>query len=350
MKMGDIKRTYFENAGFGKDFRYQSGDTVLVPGQECPRTGEMGHTQAINLGSGMVRDTDHYYLYDLMFDGAHAQGALTGYCHVGWSGFNVNRDMSLNVPRGKVDYFEILQFSQLKPDLWYDFLNLGCKVTAFAGSDMPWGGSIGEVRVYAYLGEGGFDTDRWFSAVKNGRTFVSNGPMIDLKVNQALPGDELDLSQPSQVTIHARAWGDSRIGVPGTLEVVVQGDVVRAATSPVTDVTSPLEVNFDLPVKNGVWIAARATAPNGAVAHTTPIYVTVGGKGFAKKNDMENLLAKRRKSLQEIEELVASEKIKNPTGPISVQGDALLERVGIVNEFYENLEVEAIGKAVFFAH
>lgn len=349
MKMGDINRTYFENAGFGKDYRYFAGDTVLVPGQECPRTAEIGHTQALNLGNGMARDTAQYYLYDVMFDGAHAQGALTGYCHVGWLGFNVNRDMSLNVPRGKVDFFEILQFSQLNPDLWYDFLNLGYKVTACAGSDMPWGGSIGEVRVYAYLGEGDFDTDRWFEAVRSGRTFVSNGPMIDFQVNQARPGDQIDLPQPSQVSIHARAWGNSRIGVPGTLEVVMQGDVLHTATSPVRDSTSPLEINVDLPVESGVWIAARALAPNGAVAHTTPIYITVGGQGFAKKNDMENLLAKRKKSLQEIEELVASEKVRNPTGPISLQGDALLERVGIASRIYEKLEVETTGKAVLFA-
>lgn len=339
MKMGDINKTYFEHAGFGKDFRYQCGDTVLVPGQECPRTAEIGHTQALNLGSGLVRDTDHYYLYDLMFDGAHAQGALTGYCHAGWRGFNVQRDMSLNVPRGKVDYFEVLQFSQLNPEFWYDFLNLGCKVTGFAGSDMPWGGSIGEVRVYAFLGEGGFDTDRWFEAVRKGRTFVSNGPMIDFKVNDALPGDEIDLSQPAQVSVKARAWGNSRIGVPETLEVVVHGEVIRATTS-VADVTGPLELNFDLPVEEGIWIAARASGSGKVVAHTTPIYLTVNGKGFAMWKDMKNLLTKRRKSLEEIEELVATEKVKNPTGPISIQGDALLERVGIASGIYDTMENE----------
>ncbi len=339
MKMGDINKTYFEHAGFGKDFRYQSGDTVLVPGQECPRTAEIGHTQAINLGSGMVRDTDHYYLYDLMFDGAHAQGALTGYCHAGWLGFNVHRDMSLNVPRGKVDFFEVLQFSQLNPKLWYEFLNLGCKVTAFAGSDMPWGGSIGEVRVYAFIGEEGFDADRWFEAVGRGRTFVSNGPMIELKVNEAFPGDEIALSQPSRVSVKARTWGNALIGVPETLEVVVHGEVIRATTS-VADITSPLEMNFDLPVEEGIWIAARASGSGKVVAHTSPIYLTVNGKGFAKWKDMQNLLTKRNKSLAEIEELVATEKVKNPTGPISIQGDGLLERVGIARGIYEKMEKE----------
>ncbi len=345
MKMGDINRTYFENAGFGKDFRYQNGDTVLVPGQECPRTDELGHTQALNLANAMVRDTDHYYLYDLMFDGAHAQGAITGYCHVGSQSFNVNRGMSLNIPRGEVDFLELLQFSQMDTDLWYDFLNLGFKAAVFAGSDVPWGGSIGEVRVYAYLGESGFDTDNWFKAVKNGRTFVSNGPMLDFKVNGALPGETIDLSMATNVSVQAKAWGDSTIGRPEILQVVVEGEVIHTATA--TDSTSPLEMSFDLPVTCGVWIAARAYATNGSVAHTTPIYVTVNGDGFVKKTELTSLLAKRKQSLQEIVDLVASEKVSNPTGPIAVQGEALLERVGIANNLYDKIKSATAGVELF---
>ncbi len=101
VKMGDIYRTYFEQRGFGPDYRVVDGDYVLAPGQECPRTHEqLGHILAMNITS-MVRDTDHYYLYDEVFDAVHAQGGLTGYAHVNSGTFHVHRDMSLNVPRAE---------------------------------------------------------------------------------------------------------------------------------------------------------------------------------------------------------------------------------------------------------
>jgi len=109
---------------------------------------QIGQALAMNI-TQMVRDTDRYFLYDEVFDAVHAQGGLTGYAHVNSGLFHVHRDMSLNVPRQKVDFVEILQFSHLGTDLYYDFLNLGCKLTASAGSDVPWGGTIGEVRAYA---------------------------------------------------------------------------------------------------------------------------------------------------------------------------------------------------------
>ena len=130
VKMGDIYRTYFEQRGFGPGYRVVDGDFVLTPGQECPRThDQIGHTLAMNITS-MVRDTDRYFLYDEVFDAVHAQGGLTGYAHVNSGIFHVHRDMSMNVPREKVDFVEILQFNQLGTDLYYEFLNLGCKLTA----------------------------------------------------------------------------------------------------------------------------------------------------------------------------------------------------------------------------
>lgn len=336
MMMGDIRRTYFEHEGFGKEFRYTAGDTVLVPGQECPRTNEIGHTQALNLGAAMVRDVSRYYLYDTMFDGAHAQGALTGYCHAGWLGFHVDRDMSLNVPRGKVDMFEMMQFASLTPDFWYDFLNLGYRVTAMAGSDVPWGGAIGEVRAYAWVEDEPYTPDGWFDAVKKGRTFVTNGPMLDLTVEGKHPGDEIDLEDPGVVRIDAHAFGNAIVGQPQRLEIVVHGEVIGSATVTTTR-PEGLRIKLAYPVGAGIWIAARCFAANGASAHTSPVYVKVKGGGFEKRSDLPNLLAKREQSLKEIEELVATEKAKNPQGPIARQGDALLERVHQARDIFAEL-------------
>jgi hypothetical protein len=157
LRMGDMQKVYFEQMGFGKKSRFPREDYVLVSGQEDPRMEihEQGHAIALNIQEP-VRDLARYHLYDVVFDSVHAQGGLAGYAHFAWAaaysrshkeGVYAIWDATINVPRGKVDFLEILQFRQLGLDDWYDFLNLGYKLTASAGSDLPWGNTLGEVRV-----------------------------------------------------------------------------------------------------------------------------------------------------------------------------------------------------------
>ena len=81
-------------------------DFVLVPSQEGPRTHEqLGHTLAMNTTSH-IRDTNRYFLYDWTLDQIHAQGGLAGYAHVLHKSFQVHRDMSINVPKNKIDFVD----------------------------------------------------------------------------------------------------------------------------------------------------------------------------------------------------------------------------------------------------
>ena len=349
VKMGDIYRTFFEQRGFGPAHRVIDGDTVLVPGQECPRThDQIGHTLAMNI-TEMVRDTDQYYLYDRVFDAVHAQGGLTGYAHIHSGLFQVHRDMSLNVPRGKVDFGEILQFNHLGTDLYYAFLNLGCKLTASAGSDVPWGGTVGEVRVYAFLGDEPFSADAWFAAFGRGRTFTTSGPMIEFHVDDALPGDEIVVNDNRELRVRARAWGEPGRMTPITLEVVRHGDVVRTAQSNVP-AQPEVSLDFTLPAGHGFWVAARARSGDGTSAHTTPVYVVRDGFRFWKLPELEMLLAERAESLRQIEQIVAEARELEAQGKLTTdryrqqlafQGDALLERVRLARGIYDDLRTTA---------
>ena len=40
-----------------------------------------------------------------------------------------------------------------------------------------------------------FSADAWFDAFRRGRTFVTNGPMVELQVEDALPGDEIVVTE-----------------------------------------------------------------------------------------------------------------------------------------------------------
>lgn len=77
LRMGDFWETYYPQYAYGAPGVFQKGGFLLVPGQEDPRTPELGHA----LGYGMsnrVRFRDAYYLYDSVFHKIRQLGGLTG--------------------------------------------------------------------------------------------------------------------------------------------------------------------------------------------------------------------------------------------------------------------------------
>ncbi len=309
LRMGDARETYFEQYAFGRRGRFLGRGLALVPGQEDPRTRAIGHTISLNLPEP-VRDPARYYLYSLVFDRVRGLGGLTGYAHVNTANFAVYRDMAVNVPRGRVDFAEICEFGHLNWDLYYEFLNLGFRLTAAAGSDAPWGGTIGDSRVYVFTGWP-FDADQWFAAFRAGRTFVTTGPMLEFSVNGRPPGEHLRASRGRKLRIRSRmafGWAPSP---PGPLEIVVNGEVRRAA--PLAGKSASLA--FDIPAEASMWIAARTAAgARAAGAHTTPVYVTVDGGRHWKREAVQALLAKRGRDLDEIEGLLATDGPSIPGG------------------------------------
>lgn len=300
LEMGDHERTYFQQRAFGKQGRIQKDNIILVPGQEDPRIGYLGHTIALNIPMP-VRETAKYFLHDWVYDRVHELGGLYGYAHVNREIFSVHRDMSLNIPKGKVDFVELLQFNILGTRLYYDFLDLGFKITASAGSDVPWGATMGEVRVYAFVQGKDFTSDAWFQALGKGHTFVTNGPMIEFSVNDALPGDEIQINQDTRkLKVKARAWGHPDRLTPTRLEIVKHGEVIKSATE---SKSSPheLQLEFDLDPDMGCWLAARAYANDGSAAHTTPIYISRPPLRFWDHDQALNLIDQRMSSLDEIE-------------------------------------------------
>lgn len=353
LKMGDMYRTWFEQRGFGPDYRVQEDDYILVPGQECPRTHEqIGHTISLNL-TDMVRDTARYYQYDWVFEQVAAQGGLSGFAHVNSGIFHVHRGMTLVAPKDLIDFVELLQFAHLGTDLYYDFLNLGFKVTASAGSDVPWGGTIGEVRVYAYTGKDQFTADNWFAALDRGRTFVTNGPMIDFRVNEAYPGDEVGISAGETVRVRARTWGAAGFTTPVKLEIIRHGEVVEVIEADAAGVAE-LALDVEVDPGHGCWLAARVEGTEGYRAHTTPVYVVREGLRFWKHDAVDELLGKRHTSLDEIEGLIADALKAQEAGTIGTdkwmgelvkQSEALRARVDEARATYEALRATHAAEA-----
>ncbi|RKX45537.1 MAG: hypothetical protein DRP64_04560 [Verrucomicrobia bacterium] len=308
LRMDDLKQSYFTPRGFGKENRVIDGNFAIVPGQEGPRTYDMGHVIGLNI-TDHVWNSDTYHCYEYTLDEFRKQGGVAGYAHAHAAAFNVHRDMSMNIPKGKVDFLEIFEGGWLGTKYYYPWLNLGFKITASAGSDVPWYGTIGSVRVYAYTGSDRLDVDQWFNALKNGHTFVSNGPMVDFKIDDAIPGDTLSVQEGQSMHVYARAWADPVDFRPYRLEIIQNGEIIHSVEQ-TNSAQTELVMDFNLTVDKGSWVAAHvADAPGStfakrAEAHTTPIYLECGGLRFWKYNEVKKLISDQVVSLNEIEEMI----------------------------------------------
>jgi hypothetical protein len=176
-------------------------------------------------------------------------------------------------------------------DLYYQFLNAGFRLPIAAGTD-KFGEEIplGSNRVYARVPEpAGYDA--WLAAVKAGRGFVTNGPILEFTAAEATPGDVIEF--PGTRRIHARVRARSILPFT-TLEIVLNGQPVGHKTVPNRDGPGKdglytMEVEATVELARSGWLAARVVEhPDlrnrilprelSVFAHTDPIYFLQDGR------------------------------------------------------------------------
>jgi hypothetical protein len=119
----------------------------------------------------------------------------------------------------------------------------------------------------------------WIDAVRAGRTFVTNGPLLSLVVEGEGPGGVIAAPVGKALRIRASA----RSAVPfDQLEVLAGGTVVAAKTASGNRQAGVVET--ELPVAASTWVAARCWSRERRAdgqctyAHTSPVHVEVDGQ------------------------------------------------------------------------
>jgi hypothetical protein len=237
-------------------------------------------------------------------DLAHAQGAVTGYVHP-FDTYPVPADttqaltdeLPVDVALGLVDYMEIVAFSDhlSTAHVWYQLLNCGFHIPAAAGTDAMANyaslrGPVGLNRVYVHV-DGVLTHDRWLAALRAGRTFATNGPLLWFTLDGHQAGDEIRLpAGHHRMTVRARL----RSIVPvDHFEVVSNGQVVATMPAPAGGQLTSADFVTTVPVDHSGWLTVRAwsdhaTAPVLDIypfATTSPIYVDVGGEAPRSPDD-----------------------------------------------------------------
>jgi len=251
---------------------------------------------------------------------ARKQDALVIWAHFPYP----NGECPVDVALGKIDAFDILTTGnpfELHPtlqriyrmygprvydmapiDLYYAYLNCGFRVRASSGSDkMSTTVPMGSARTYVETGPNR-DYESWLEGIRQGHTFISTGPMIEISVDGKGPGDEMRFgSTPKKRKVRVRARSQSRMPYR-TLEIISNGKVVASAM-PNGDHYSA-EIDVDVELERSGWIAARSYGdemlPYGGppghwfrmpvFAHTNPVHIEIEGEPIDVGNAPELFL------------------------------------------------------------
>ncbi|MBA2501768.1 MAG: CehA/McbA family metallohydrolase [Pyrinomonadaceae bacterium] len=163
-------------------------------------------------------------------------------------------------------------------EAWYRLLNLGLPIAPSAGSDTMHNFyrtmAIGSTRVYAKP-EGAMNLTGFLAAVRRGRSFVTNGPMIKFTVNDVEAGGVVNASQNQAVGWKLDAWSSVPVE---KVEILVNGQVVWSGNGLETSGHKTFNGRLDAP--RGGWIAARIyggatkwpVMDSYPFAHTAPVW------------------------------------------------------------------------------
>ena len=212
-------------------------------------------------------------------------------------------DVPINIALGEIDFMEVAcnhffprgveadlgRWASLKPepefagsdkgfalwvmDLYYKFLNCGFQLPASGGSACgvkPL--AVGYNRVYVKL-DAPFSYDNFLRALKAGRSFSTNGPMLNLKVNGREIGSRITFKGSAKLQLEATA---ESAGELESLEILINGEPRAVAGG-----NGKLTARQTVTVNESVWVAARAFEKSGETVvfgQTSPIYVLQGGQ------------------------------------------------------------------------
>jgi hypothetical protein len=197
-------------------------------------------------------------------------------------------------------------------DTYYRYLNIGLRVPFSTGTDWF---IYDFSRVYV-LSDRPVTPSGWLDLLAAGKSFITNGPLLEFTVNDQPLGSTLELTEPGEVNIHAHAIGR---GDFKRIEVVQNGRVVLSAPSRAEAGHHIAALDAKLNVTEPSWLALRSVPPpvegdpllrepvnhnefdHPIFSHTSPIYLPLAGREVFDVEVAQGLLEEMKSDVGEIE-------------------------------------------------
>jgi hypothetical protein len=157
--------------------------------------------------------------------------------------------------------------------LWFMLLNHGYRIAGTGSSDAtfdnPGGGIPGAIRVYTRV-DGRPTIEHIAAAMKQGRNFVTSGPLVRFQIGPHEAGDVAPVDGRKTLQAHLQAWASGKAGEHlSRIEVFRNGEVVQQfdVSGTAFDRTFPIEE------AETAWYAVRCHGSGDTqIAITNPIY------------------------------------------------------------------------------
>ena len=274
-------------------------------GEKSPWGFGYGHVMFLNIRN-LVQPVSRGHILASQFDpdypplcaccdDARDQGGIVIWCHNG-------RGMEAPVAAalGKLDAFNLFDPFWMDPeyDLWYKLLNCGIPLPASTGTDWF---VCSNNRVYVNTEEE-FSYASWIEGMKAGRTFITNGPAVDLKVNDHKLGDTVELEGGGK--LEAEVSFRSHYPIDAA-EIILNGAVVHRQ-----EWQEPFRegvFNWGTSIDRDGWVAARLwgngrdSFHHSIYAHSSPIYLKCGPEPAERAADARFFLDSIDESLKWID-------------------------------------------------
>lgn len=238
--------------------------------------------QPVSIGEGIAKTPPDFPPLAMGLANAHQQNGTAIWCHNNWGFEDIPNWLA-----GRLDAQNIFDGGShgSYADSFYHYLNAGLKVPFSTGTDWFMDDFA---RVYAEV-DGELSPESWLAALRAGRTFITNGPLLEFRVDNSRIGDTLNLSQPSEVTVTASATGRGNFEL---LEIVQNGQVIASESSTATAGHFTATLRKSIKVSEPGWLGARISTANKneygrpLFGHTSAVYVTIDGRTIRRAADV----------------------------------------------------------------
>jgi hypothetical protein len=167
-------------------------------------------------------------------------------------------------------------------------------------------------RAYVYLGNETFNVDNWLDGLKQGRSFITKGPMLFFTIDGLKPGNEISIND-STASVRVEASALNPQGMQ-TIEIVVNGEVVATGNG----------IDQSITLNDSAWIAARTDG-----AHSNPVFINFENRprGYAEETAEFISVINRLEEWVQTKALFESDQQKETVLDLLQEGRAVYEKI-----------------------
>jgi hypothetical protein len=257
--------------------------------------------QPVSIGPGiMVEGTDSVSLSRGII-AAKNDGATIVWCHNGL-GFEDHANHVL----GNTDALNIFDGGNRGSyeQTYYRYYDLGLRLPISTGTDWF---IYDFSRVHLPV-KGPLTTPKWLDSLRSGKSYITNGPLLEFTVDGQPMGTTLKLNEPTTLSVRMSAVGRADFG---GLQLIHNGEVLVTSATAIQNGVYAAQELYELSIDEPSWIAVRILSDDGRTnllgkrlfGHTSPVFVQYRGKTRFKAPVARQLLAEIQGGINSIKML-----------------------------------------------